>query len=1348
MSKNLRKRSSYLIFPILFVTALAFAYELILPVIPGVVISYAQPDSTYTRQTTTDSVYQKLLGSITELYNQKRYPECLVLLKQANTIKPNVLSVQERIIRVEGLIAQQNKTEAEYTRMITMADDYFAKKDYLNAKAAYQMAIDTKPDDAYARERMNMTMDLLRSNKAQNILYDVTLASADKLFAEKEYEKARSQYQNASAILPGEAYPKEKINAIIKIQVDLQVREELYRQAITAADNYYGSKSFNRALLEYQKALQQKPAEPYPQERITELTQLLADLAALEEAYNEAISSADQLFTETRYPDARSGYEEALALKPKEAYPSRKISEIDEILARIAKNNADFEKFVNLADSFYMDKNFIRARQNYQLALQIKPNESYPRAMLEKTSAGVGTQEANEMAMEEAYNSAISNADRLFAGKALGEAKAEYENALAIKPEEAYPQQKISEIGTLLEAALLRQQELDAQYSRVVENADRMFSDNIYSQAREQYQAALKLKPDAAYPAEKIVELDGILANLEAQRAIDAQYKTVLAGANKLFSATTYEPAKTEYLKALAIKPTEKFPAERIHTIDSILLSIANSEALESNYAALIAAADEKLGLLDYQAARKGYQEAIGLKPKESYPAAKVKEIDALLNQIVLTEKLEAEYNLAITRADSLLEARAYQQAKGSYQAASDLKPQESYPGTKITEIDIILTERARLLTLNQQYDDAIASADQLFSQSAWQQARGVYVQAQTLKPEEPYPAQQLVLIDRKLEEIAQLNALSREYQETIASAEKFFGAAIYDSARITFLAAQNLKPEETLPGIRIAQIDSILTLLADQKALDERYAALISSTDKLLAGKDYQAARAGYTQAMALKPSESYPAVKVTEIDGILAEIERVAALELQYARAVARGDSLMLVSQLISAELLTAARGEFETASSLKPGEAYPKAKLEEIETALQKIASRQALDMRYQEEIATADGFFSDKSWDPAVAAYKRASDLKPSETYPGQKITQIDSIRQELARQLKIDSDYKALIANADQFFSTRVLDSARVVYARAGELRPEKAYWQEQIAEIDRILAEIQRVNNEYLAAVSGADQLLSQQRYEDARGAYQDASQIKPSETYPREKIKEINETLAEIQGRRQTFDKLVVNGDLFFTGKEYFKAKENFQQALELFPDEEHPKERLRIANVKIDSIYRANKADYDKAVGEGDGFFNTYEYDKSIDAFTRAIAFLPNEDYPRMMIAKIRKTIAENAIADVLSTTVVIKAGEEQKFSFDPVNISSRRNNFIYLKVKNLSDNSFNILMRYGKGDQTSGGLAIRNISTDGEINERLISVKDQDPWYREDNNWISLYPQGGDIEVSFIQVSRAIN
>lgn len=1342
MSRSLRKRSSSLLVLTLFIVTLAVASGWFFGPFSEYKPDNPVPDTTLNGQgQASDSLFQRLVSDMNLLFNQKKYEECLAVLKQARELRPDADFIQERIIRVEGLIAQQKKIREEYTRLVSMADDYYAKKDYLNAKASYQLALETKPNDVYAKEKLNQTMELLRSNKAQNILYDVTVAGADKLFASGEYEKAKEQYENASNILPNEAYPKEKINAIIKILVDRKVREELYQQAITAADGFYATKSYQRALLEYQKALQQKPEESYPKDRITELTKILADLAALEQAYKEAIALADQLFDDTRYPDARSYYEEALGLKPKEAYPATRISEIDAILARIDRENTDFERYVNLADSFYMERNFIRARQNYTLALQIKPNESYPKAMLAKTTEGVSAQEADAQAMEQAYREAIARADQLLEQEQLQEAKTEYANALAYKANDDYALQKIAAIDARIAAALAQQKEADARYVRILENADRLFADNLYAQAKEQYQAALQLKPAESYPAGKLSEIDEILAHLDQQKEIDARYRSLITEAGKLFTARSYEPARAEYEKAQEVKPTETLPAERIRQIDSILMVLADREAIEARYTDLISAADHHLETQEYREALEKYQDALALKPKESYPAGKIREINEILEKIAAEEKREADYLAAITTGDSLFDAGSYRRAKEAYTSAVILKSGEVYPASRIAEIDTLLAERARLQTLNQQYNDAIATADQYFDDSAWTKAKESYQQALSLKPDASYPSERLSAIEDKLAEIAWQQALDKQYHEVLASAENLLAARAYDSARVAFVFAQRIKPSESLPGLRIASIDSILAALADQQKLDETYALQIASADNLLQEKRYAEAREEYVKALAWKPGESYPAAKKAEVEAILAEIARKEALELQYSQAVKQGDSLL------AANLLTSAQHAFNVASDLKPDEDYPKTKLAEIEKALAEVARQEAIDKQYLIEIETADRLFSEQSWQPAIAAYKRGQEVKPSESYPAEQIGRIDSILQEMALQQQIDEEYRSIILKADQFFGARSLDSARAAYARAGTLRPEKSYWQEQVTEIDRILAEQKRVNEAYLSAISQADALLVQQQYEEAREAYQNAASMKPSESYPREKIREVNQLLAELQGRRQTFDKLVAGGDQYFGRKEYYKARDQFTQALELFPEESYPKERLHVTEIRIDSIFRANKADYDKAVGEGDSFFNTFEYDKAIDAYTRALSFLPNEEYPRSMIAKIRQTISENAIADVLNTPMVIKAGEEQKFPFDPVNIASRRNNFIYLKVRNLTQNSFNILMRYGKGDQTSGGLAIRNVSTDGEVNERLISVKDQDPWYREDNNWISIYPQGGDVEVSFIQVSRAI-
>jgi tetratricopeptide (TPR) repeat protein len=291
-----------------------------------------------------------------------------------------------------------------------------------------------------------------------------------------------------------------------------------------------------------------------------------------------------------------------------------------------------------------------------------------------------------------------------------------------------------------------------------------------------------------------------------------------------------------------------------------------------------------------------------------------------------------------------------------------------------------------------------------------------------------------------------------------------------------------------------------------------------------------------------------------------------------------------------------------------------------------------------------------------------------------------------------------------------------------------------------------MIAEQKAIDEQYGAKIAEADQLLLSKNYETARTEYQTAGLIKPGEKYPEEKIAEINRLLTELKGKRQTFDELIANADGELAKQDWGRAKDLYRQALTIFPEEAYPKSRITLVDAKIDSLYRANKSRYDKAIADGDKYFNAYEFDKAVDAFNDAMTLLPMEKYPREMISKIRRTIAENAIAEVLNSTVTIAAGTEKQFGFTPVNMASRKNNFIYIKIRNLSGKPFNVLMRYGVDKQSNGGVVIRNLSLDGKVNERLVSVRDQDAWYREENNWISLYPQGGDVEVSFIQVSRA--
>jgi tetratricopeptide (TPR) repeat protein len=1764
----------------------------------------------------TDSLYRACMRKGDNFFAEKLFEKAIAEYQNGLKLRPKDSYATDRLAKAKAQIEARAKAESDYAKYITSGDNYFNSKDYLNAKGSYQLAIDAKPDDPYAKGKLKETMDLLRSMKASNILYDVAIASAEKLFQEKDYEKAMAEFENAGKILPDEKYPKDRINQIIKIMIDKQTNDEMYTRSITSADKLYNSKAYQSALLEYQHAASYKPDEKYPKDRIKELTDLIAAMKARDEAYKKSIAAADKLFDDRSFEPSKAEYQNASKIKPEEIYPINRIKEIETILARLKNVKEEYERLVNLADSLYIGKKHLEAKINYQEALKVKPNEPYPKEMISKADNLILGQEANSKALQEAYQAALSNADKLYEGKEYDKAKSGYQTALGIKPDEQYPKDKIKEID-LIFAALEKQKEQDKQYLDIIAAADKLLTDKSYQPAKVQYQSALKLKPgekypqdriteidlalsdlvkqkalddqyaaavskadksfasktwdqaktdyssasslkpNETYPKDKIAEIEKILADLAKQKIIDDQYAGIIAGADKLLEAKTYADARTEYSKAGELKPSENYPKTKIAEIDRILAAIEAQKSLDEQYNGLIEKADRLLADKSYEQAKTEYQNAAVVKPAEAYPKGKIIEINAVLAEIAKKKALDDQYASAIANADKLLADKSYQPAKVQYQSALKLKPGEKYPQDRITEIDLALSDLAKQKALDDQYTLVLTKADKSFAAKIWDQAKTDYTAASALKPNESYPKDKIVEIDKIVADLAKQKAIDDQYAGIIAGADKLLEAKTYADARTEYGKAGDLKPTEAYPKTKIAEIDKILAdieaqkskdeqykglidkadkLLADKsyepakteyqnaiaikpaevypkgkieeidkvlaeiakkKALDDLYASTITGADKLLADKSYELAKAGYqkasllkpdekypkdriaeidialanlakqkaiddqytaaiskadksfaaktweqaktdyTVATVIKPNESYPKDKIVEIDKIVADLAKQKAIDDQYAGIIANADKLLsaktyavarteygkatdlkpseeypktkiaeidkILGDIAAAKLreeqykalidkadklladksYEPAKTEYQNAIALKPTEAYPKGKIEEIDKVLAGIAKKKALDDQYASTITDADKLLADKSYEPAKAGYQKASQLKPEEKYPKDRIAEIDLALANLAKQKALDDQYNAVIAKADKLLQEKSYEQAKTEYTNAGNLKPAEQYPKDKIAEIlktlddlskqkviddkyqaaitnadklldnktyelaraayveatglkpaeqypkdkialidkiladiahqkeidaeykssitkadqllaaksyepakteyqhasslkpaeeypkgkitaidkiladikafedkyngaiatgdsafasksyaqaksayqgalqmkpaekypkdkiaeidkiladlakqkviddqfnssitkadklladksyalakteygtaltikpaeqypkdkmaeiDGIIADLKAKDDAYKAAVAKGNQLMTQKSYEEARTEYQNAGEIKPNEKYPKDKIEEINRILMELKGKRQTYDDLVSKGNDLLMIKDFYKAKDNFQQALSIFPDESYPKERLIRINSVIDSIFRANKVFYDKAIAEGDKNFNAMIFDKAIDSYQEAITYLPNEQYPKDRISQIKKTIAENAIVDVLNSAQTVTNGSEKQFTFTPVNIISRKNNYFYIKIRNLTDRPFSVMLRYGKDKQINGGAVIKNITGDGKVNERLISVREQDPWYRNDNNWISLYPQGGDVEVTFIQISRA--
>lgn len=55
-------------------------------------------------------------------------------------------------------------------------------------------------------------------------------------------------------------------------------------------------------------------------------------------------------------------------------------------------------------------------------------------------------------------------------------------------------------------------------------------------------------------------------------------------------------------------------------------------------------------------------------------------------------------------------------------------------------------------------------------------------------------------------------------------------------------------------------------------------------------------------------------------------------------------------------------------------------------------------------------------------------------------------------------------------------------------------------------------------------------------------------------------------------------------------------------------------------------------------------------------------------------------------------------------------------------------------------------NGGIIIR-LSEDENLNVYLVRIGTQYKWFSEDNNWLTIQAEGGEVEISKISISKVI-
>jgi len=1053
--------------------------------------------------------------------------------------------------------------------------------------------------------------------------YDAAVKIADKAFADEKWETAEEYYKKANAILPEELHPSFQLAELNSKLIEIRELNKKYDAAIAKADAAVAAGNLEASMADYQKASGLKPNEAYPKDKLTEIKSKLADQAKSEQGYLAAIEKGDNALQSNDLETARTAFEEASSLKPSESYPKNKLSEIKDILAKLKAKEEEYTIAVKLADDALASKDYKTAKSQYQKALGIKPTESYPKDQIQKVD------------------------------------------------------------GLLAESA-----KLDQNYLAAIEKGDNALAANNYDEAKIAFLEASKIKTQEEYPKNKIKEIDDFIAkNNEKNKA----YESAIAAADKLLDAEKYEEAKSKYEEASSVKPSESYPKGQIAGIKTKLADLAAEQAeirlqnekeakIQAEFDGHMAAAQGALEKSVYDLAKEEYEKALLIKTEDEYALSQLKKVKDIiaqqLAQKLAREKLLADYLAAIKSGDDALASENFTEAQKFYKEALALKAEEKYPKSKLEEIEKTLAERAKS---EENYLTAIKNGDKAFGAESWEEAKKAYNEALTIKKDD-YPTQKIKEIEDKLSALAaekQAAAkLEADYQAFIAEGDKKLAEKAYEEALSSFENAVNLKAAEKYPADKIAEIKIELNRLLKQKEEAEKLAAIQKEYDNLITKADgdfsndkLDDARKSYQAALALKSDESYPQTKIDEINEVLAD---AAEQDKTYQAAISAGDKLFQDNKYEDA------KSKYAEASSIKSAESYPKEQIKAIEDKLVELAAQAEdirlqkekdakLEQRYQNQIAKADELFKNEEYANAKSSYKEALSIKDEE-YPKDKINQIEALIAQLAdkeaaekvaaEQAKIDAQYQALISEADALFESNELEKAKSKYSEALGVK-EDNYPAQQIEKIDSQLstlankeaeqARLAKLETEYLAVIEKGDNALSANNLDLALNAFTEANQLKPNEVYPVNKIQEINDIkakklAAEKEGLKVAMDRQYIDAidvaDAAFESANYTEAKNQYMKASALKPSEAYPKNQVSkieelISNasaekekIRLQQEREArNEASYQTAIAAADKFYTDTKWNEAENEYRLALSLKPSEVYPQEQLNKINE-------------------------------------------------------------------------------------------------------------------------
>ncbi|MBQ6771915.1 MAG: hypothetical protein IJP44_13195 [Bacteroidales bacterium] len=416
------------------------------------------------------------------LLAEDNFDAAIMQFEVAIAIFPNDKLPKEKLAEAKQKKQLYTEKTARFDKLMEEATQFGLRKNFDAAIGKIEQALELFPNDLTANAKRNE----YQAAKGIADQYNGIIAEADRLYEAKAYREAKAQYQNALSVVSGDAYATDMISRLDPL-IAQQDAEEAARIAAEAeaarlaaeaeAARIAAEEEAARLAAEAEAARLAAEAEAAriaaeeeaariaaEQEAARLVAEEAARIAAEEEAARQAalaaaeaerqatiktmLDTADALFAQQDYANAKVKYQEVVAFDEGNAAASAKIKEIDGILAQMA---AEIEEHYNHAmgagNTAMNAEKFAEAITHYQSALFYKPADPTATAQL---AAAEKAESDRIAALRTQYNAFVKEGDANFKTNTFDKAIEAYTKAEELNLE-TYPTEMIARIGEIIE---------------------------------------------------------------------------------------------------------------------------------------------------------------------------------------------------------------------------------------------------------------------------------------------------------------------------------------------------------------------------------------------------------------------------------------------------------------------------------------------------------------------------------------------------------------------------------------------------------------------------------------------------------------------------------------------------------------------------------------------------------------------------------------------------------------------------------------------------------------------------------------------------------------------------------